>query len=179
MELIVDNQNTLRQLTREDASDIFNTIDSQREYLGKWLPFVEHTISVADPLAFIDSVVEAPEDKFNYTFTIQIDGRFGGIIGFKDTDRANRRTEIGYWLSEEYQGLGVMTKSVRRLCEFAFNELNMNKIQIKCAVGNSASIAIPVRLGFKLEGIERDGELLSGDAFTDIMVFSLLKVEYL
>ena len=85
MELTVDNQNTLRQLTREDALDIFNTIDSQREYLGKWLPFVEHTISVADPLAFIDSVVEAPEDKFNYTFTIQIDGRFGGIIGFKDT----------------------------------------------------------------------------------------------
>jgi ribosomal-protein-serine acetyltransferase len=179
MELIVDNQITLRQLTREDASDIFKTIDSQREYLGKWLPFVEHTKSVDDPLAFIDSVIEAPEEKFNYSFTIQIDGQFAGIIGFKDTDRANKKTEIGYWLSEEFQGRGVMTKSVRRLCEFAFNELNMNRIQIKCAVGNSASIAIPVRLGFKLEGNERDGELLTGDAFTDIMVFSKLKGEYL
>lgn len=55
----------------------------------------------------------------------------------------------------------------------------MNRIQIKCAVGNSASIAVAERLGFVREGIERDGELLSGDAFTDLYIYSLLKREYL
>ncbi|MPN07345.1 putative ribosomal N-acetyltransferase YdaF [bioreactor metagenome] len=174
MELIVDNKIKLRQLIQEDAADIFAAINSQREYLGKWLPFVEQTKSVFDTQSFVDSIIDLPKDKMEYTFTIRIDGSLAGLIGFKSADRANRKTEIGYWLSEEHQGKGVMTKSVKRLCEFAFQELNMNRIQIKCAVGNSASIAVPERLGFMREGIERDGELLTGALFTDLYIFSLL-----
>ncbi len=174
MELIVDNKIKLRQLIQEDAADIFAAINSQREYLGKWLPFVEQTKSVFDTQSFVDSIIDLPKDKMEYTFTIRIDGSLAGLIGFKSTDRANRKTEIGYWLSESFQGRGIITKSVKRLCEFAFQELNMNRIQIKCAVGNSASIAVPERLGFMREGIERDGELLTGALFTDLYIFSLL-----
>ncbi len=175
MELIVDNKIKLRQLIQEDAADIFAAINSQREYLGKWLPFVEQTKSVFDTQSFVDSIIDLPKDKMEYTFTIRIDGSLAGLIGFKSTDRANRKTEIGYWLSESFQGRGIITKSVKRLCEFAFQELNMNRIQIKCAVGNSASIAVPERLGFMREGTERDGELLTGGLFTDLFIYSLLK----
>lgn len=175
MELIVDNKIKLRQLIKEDAADIFAAINSQREYLGKWLPFVEQTKSVFDTQSFVDSIIDLPKDKMEYTFTIRIDGSLAGLIGFKSTDRANRKTEIGYWLSESFQGRGIITKSVKRLCEFAFQELNMNRIQIKCSVGNSASIAVPERLGFIREGIERDGELLTGGLFTDLFIYSLLK----
>ncbi len=179
MEFKIDNHVILRQLKKEDAIDLFTAIDSQREYLGRWLPFVEHTKSVSDTQVFVNSIIDLPEEIMEYTFTIRIDGSLAGLIGFKDTDRTNRKTEIGYWLSGEYQGRGVMTKSVKRLCEFAFRELNINRIQIKCAVGNSSSIAIPERIGFKPEGIERDGELLTGGTFTDLCVYSLLKGEYL
>jgi ribosomal-protein-serine acetyltransferase len=70
-----------------------------------------------------------------------------------------------------------VTRSVERLCDFAFNELGINRIQIKCAVGNSASSNIPKRLGFIFEGIEREGELLSNGFFTDLEVYSKLKHE--
>src|SRR5574344_859112 len=99
MELIVDNKIKLRQLIQEDAADIFAAINSQREYLGKWLPFVEQTKSVFDTQSFVDSIIDLPKDKMEYTFTIRIDGSLAGLIGFKSTDRANRKTEIGYWLS--------------------------------------------------------------------------------
>ncbi len=46
-------------------------------------------------------------------------------------------------------------------CQWAFFEKDFNRIQIRCAVGNQPSNAIPQRLGFTLEGTERDGELLS------------------
>ncbi len=68
-----------------------------------------------------------------------------------------------------------MTKSVNELCNFAFTKLQINRIQIKCAVGNTPSKNIPKRLGFKLEGVERDGELLTGNVFTDLEVYSKLK----
>ena len=87
----------------------------------------------------------------------------------------NRITEIGYWLSEKAQGKGIMTRAVKKLIAFAFEERGMNRIVIKCAVGNTKSKNIPKRLGFTYEGTERDGELLAGGIYTDIEVYSLLK----
>jgi ribosomal-protein-serine acetyltransferase len=165
----------LRQLELSDSKDIFELISSQREYLGKWLPFVDYTKKITDTESFVSAVVNAPQDQFDYVFTIRKEGQFIGLIGFKDTDKQNKKTEIGYWLSEKHQKQGIVTKSVDRLCDFAFHELGINRIQIKCAIDNTSSINIPKRLKFRLEGIERQGELLSGDIFTDLMIFSKLK----
>jgi len=175
MILNVDKNIVLKQLELTDTPDIFNTIDTQREHLGPWLPFVETTKQLSDTHAFVESVVNSPKDRMEYTFTIRVNGRMAGLIGFKDTDRANRKTEIGYWLSRDFLGRGIMSRSVSTLCDFAFRELDMNRIQIKCALANTPSRNIPQRLGFRLEGIERAGELLTGGVFTDLAVYSRLK----
>jgi ribosomal-protein-serine acetyltransferase len=175
MFLKIDKEISLKQLQKEDAQDIFNTINNQREYLGEWLPFVEFTKEVNDTQNFVDSIINAPEERFEYIFTIRKNDAFIGIIGFKDTDRTNRKTEIGYWISKDFQKQGIVTKAVQRLCELAFDDLNINRIQIKCAVKNHPSINIPKRLGFLLEGIERDGELLTGNVYTDLFIYSKLK----
>ena len=168
----------LESLVSTDASAIFNTIDSQREYLGKWLPFISLTTSVEVTQSFVDSVVNTPLKNNEPTFAIRKSGEFIGLIGFKLSDNINRKTEIGYWLSEPFQGQGVMTSAVKKICEYAFSDLNMNRVQIKCAVGNSQSRAIPNRLGFIFEGIERAGELCSNETFYDIEVYSLLKLDF-
>ncbi|MEA4935897.1 MAG: GNAT family N-acetyltransferase [Paludibacter sp.] len=167
----------LRPIELSDAYDIFNTIDTQREYLGKWLPFVAFTLKVEDTLQFISSVLNIDPENRDDTFVIQHQGQFAGLIGFKGTDKPNKRTEIGYWLSEPYQKKGIMTLSVQSLIQLAFDEMDIHRIQIKCAVGNIPSRSIPLRLGFKYEGTERDGELLSENLFTDIEVYSKLKTD--
>jgi len=156
----------LREILLSDSTEIFKTIDNQRQYLGQWLPFVAFTKIEADTFRFIQSTMEASADKREYVFIIFHDGCFAGVIGFKDTDRLNQRTEIGYWLA------------VKKLCQFAYEELGINRIQIKCAVGNFPSKKVPRRLNFQLEGVERDGELLSDGQFTDLEVYSLLKSEF-
>jgi len=171
----VDTEIELKQLEQSDSIDIFRTIDNQRDYLGKWLPFVAFTKEVSDTEKSVDSVVNATEDRFEYVFVIIKCKEFVGLIGFKDTDKLNKKTEIGYWLSEKYQKQGIVTKSVYKLCDFAFNKLGINRIQIKCAVENISSINIPKKLGFKFEGIERQGELLRGDFYTDLEIYSKLK----
>ncbi|HBT84823.1 MAG: GNAT family protein [Fermentimonas sp.] len=178
MILRIDENIVLKQLELSDAKDIFITIDSQREYLGKWLPFVETTRGITDSEMYVSSVVNTDKDYFEYVFAIKYQDEFAGIVGFKDTDKANRKTEIGYWLSEGFQKKGIMTKSVDMICDFAFKTLNINRIQIKCAVGNTPSSNIPKRLNFKFEGIERDGELLSENHFVDLEIYSKLKSDY-
>ena len=167
----------LKELETEDAEYIFKAVDSQREYLGKWLPFVEFTKSVKDSLDYVNSVVTMPEECKEWQFAIFCGNDFAGLAGFKGTDRLNRKSEIGYWLSEEFQGRGIITDSVRALINFGFSELNLNRIQIKCAPENVKSNNIPKRLGFSFEGVERDSEFVKDGVFRDANVWSLLKRE--
>ena len=165
----------LKELELSDAEYIFKAIDSQRAYLGKWLPFVEFTKSVKDSLDYVNSVVTMPEECKEWQFAVFCGGDFAGLAGFKGTDRLNCKSEIGYWLREEFQHRGIMTESVSALIKFGFSELNLNRIQIKCAPDNIRSNRIPQRLGFTLEGVERDSEFVSEGVFRDANVWSLIK----
>lgn len=63
---------------------------------------------------------------------------------------------------------------MEKLLRFAFQELNMNRVQVKVAIGNSKSAAIPKKLGFIFEGTEREGERHK-NKYLDLEVYSLLK----
>lgn len=177
--IIVDNTIILKKLTIEDAPDIFNIIDNQRDYLGKWLPFVPLTKQLSDSEQFVKSVLNTPIERLEFTFAIRKNDQFVGVIGNKNTDKLNKKTEIGYWLSQDVQGQGIITKSVMKLCEFIFHKLNFNRIEIKCAVGNTPSSNIPKKLGFTFEGIERQGEWIKDTIYYDIEVYSKLKSEFI
>lgn len=169
----VSDKILLKQIELSDAEDIFKTIDNQRDYLGKWLPFVALSINIENTVFFINKMLE--DTHQNYVFVIHYESEFAGLIGFKGNDKQNRRIEIGYWLSEPFQKNGIVTQSVKSLCEFAFDELEINRIQIRCAVGNLPSKSIPQNLGFVFEGVERAGERLTGGIYTDLEVYSMLK----
>lgn len=176
MKTIPFNETTkLRQLEIADVSDIYKAINSQRDYLREFLPFVDRTKKQEDTHTFVNAAVHAAEERNEYTFIILAENNFAGLIGFKDLDKENQKAEIGYWLCEQYQGQGIITLAVKALCQLAFKELHLNRIQIKCATGNIRSKRIPLRLGFTLEGIERQGELMVNGTFADLEIYSLLK----
>ena len=156
------------------AEIIFFTINRDRQYLRKWLPFVNQTWKQADTEIFIKSIIQAPETKKNKVYSIWFNYEFAGLISLKDIDYINRKVEIGYWLAEKMQGKGIATLSVSKLMDLAFKNLALNRIQIKVAVGNAKSAAIPKRLKFQFEGIERDGEFHT-TRFLDVEVYSFLK----
>lgn len=164
----------LYPLSVDDIFKIFNTINNEREYMREWLPFVDTTHGVEDTGNYVNYILKTE----NQQFTIYYKEEFVGLIGFKDTDTDNRKTEIGYWLSQYAQGKGIMFNSVAKLIDYAFGEMDINRIQIKVAEENHKSRKIPERLGFLVEGVERDGELLVDNVFTDIVIYSLLRREY-
>lgn len=165
---------TLRCISLDDVHVVFDTINMERAYLRKWLPFVDDTLQESDTFAYVQKAIE--ENQIQYT--IWYNDVFAGLVGFNHMDETNKKTEIGYWLSESLQGKGIITQSVKELLSYAFDELDINKIQIKAAVENERSRRIPERLGFSLEGIERDGELLVDSIFTDLAVYGLTKKDF-
>lgn len=170
----------LREVTIEDAAAIYEAIDTHRDYLKIWLPFIDKMRSVADEEAFLKSVLSVPAERRESIFGIWNErNEICGLIGFHFSDFDNHRTEIGYWLLPEYQHRGIVTESVRKLCQWAVSEKEIKRIQIRCATGNAASNGIPIRLGFHHEGTERSGELLASGEYADIHVYSILKEEVL
>ena len=164
----------LRPTTLELASDIYEAIIGNRSYLRTWLPFVDSTTDESYTRAYVQSVIDNEEIQYS----IYDSNKFIGRIGFNHMDSINHKAEIGYWIIEEAQGKGIITKSVKELLMLAFTDLNLNKIVIKAGIENTKSRSIPERLGFTLEGIERDGELLVDNKYTDLAVYGLLKREF-
>lgn len=161
----------LRPLRATDAPDIFASIDTQREHLGRWLPFVAETHCVEQTQQVVAGMLA---DHSNPVFTLRNEsGGFAGLIGFKSADSSKQSIEIGYWIREEQQGKGLMTAAVRTLCERAFTQMNMRRIEIRCGVGNLRSNRIPQRLGFRFSHVEERGEQLSDGEWIDLNVYVL------
>lgn len=164
----------LRPTTLESTSDIYEAITRERDYLRTWLPFVDWTQDESNTLEYVQGVIDNEEVQYS----IYDSDKFIGRIGFNHMDALNHKAEIGYWIIEEAQGKGIVTRSVKELLILGFTDLNLNKIVIKAGIGNAKSRSIPEKLGFTLEGIERDGELLVDNKYTDLAVYGLLKKEF-
>lgn len=167
----------LREITLNDVPAIFQLIDTNRSHLRQWLPFVDYTKAVADTEAFVKSVTQEGNTS-DLVFVIWHQNQPAGIIGFKSIDLINLKLEVGYWLAEDQQHKGLTVRSCSALTKYAFEQMQMNRIQIKVGVGNVRSSSIPKKLKFTFEGTERDGELLSNGRFHDLEVYSLLRKEW-
>jgi ribosomal-protein-serine acetyltransferase len=175
--LIINDNQFLEPLGLRHIEVVFNAINHNRQFLRKWLPFIDLTTQMSDTEKFIRSIIEKPVSFRDEVYVIWYKDEFAGLIGFKDADRVNDKIEIGYWLVEKMTGKGIATEATRKMINLAFRNMNMNRVQIRCGVGNYKSSAIPKRLGFVSEGIERGGERHS-HSYIDLEVFSLLKREW-
>lgn len=172
MTITVRDNILMRNLSTDDASEIYSVIDSNRCYLRKWLPWVDDTDSTKTVENVINTWEKQREQGSDKVFGIYMDGKYIGNIGLHDIEINNKTAIIGYWLAESYQGSGVMSDCVKALTKYAFSELDLNTICIHCALDNNKSRAIPERLGFKESGITKDGEVLYGIPH-DMMIYKL------
>ena len=108
---------------------------------------------------------------------LYLDNMLIGSMGFNPISLKNKRAEIGYWISEEFEGKGITTNCVRMLTSYGFKELKLHRIEIHCSTRNAKSSSIPEKLGFKLEGVFRDSYYLY-DHFECSKVYSMLEHEW-
>jgi ribosomal-protein-serine acetyltransferase len=167
----------LREIQLSDSPEIFKIIENCRDYLREWLPFIDITKRVEDTEAFI-RFSKSKASEHDKVYVILSDEKITGVISYKGTDYVNHKTEIGYWLAKDQQGKGIVTRACKILIENAFEKMGMNRVQLKVGINNVKSAAIPQRLNFTLEGIERDGEFLNGK-YINLEIYSILKQEWI
>ncbi len=162
----------LQLLERRHADALFALIDRNRPHLGTWLPWVDWTLTVQDSKTHIAGSTQRWADGKGLEAGIWCDGNLAGVIGFHDLNTRHQATSIGYWLGAEFQGRGLMTMACRALIDHAVDTLDLHRIEIRCAVDNRPSRAIPERLGFRAEGTLQDSFWLR-DRFWDMAVYGM------
>ncbi|KYF91220.1 acetyltransferase [Sorangium cellulosum] len=142
---------TLRAWRPEDAPLLREAIDSSLAHLRSWMPWAVH-----EP-ASLESTTALLE-KFRDDFTAGRDFHYG--IFTRDEREVLGGTglhprigpgaiEIGYWLREAATGRGYATEAVARLTRVALEEVGWSRVEIRCDPRNTASAAVPRRLGYR------------------------------
>ena len=172
MRLDIDTELYLRTLDISDAKRIFELVEENRSHLERWLPWVDGTTTVADSEAFLAHVEASHASHRGVHCAMVYQEQLVGLIGLR-FEAGNHVANIGYWLHKKCTGKGVVTRSVKRLCQYGFDDLNLVRIEIRASTGNAPSRGIPERLGFTLEGVLRHCEKV-GERFVDHCMYSLL-----
>ena len=151
------------------APAIFARVDHDRARLSARLPWVDGCRRVDDTLDFIAgsvirrNVAEGGDGSGDWA----IEGVEGGnrtimgVIGLHTTRLHHRRTAIGYWIAEEFEGRGLITRSAGVVADHCVRE-GLHRIEIHAATDNRRSRTVATRLGFAFEGVHRSAEWLHG-----------------
>lgn len=159
------------------AEEFFALVKRNYERLLRWCPWLVEVETIEKTCQFINQKLQCFAVGNGFTAGFFENNKLFGVIALEYIDRANRMTEIGYWLDAEAEGRGLIIKACTVLIDYAFKELKMNRVQIRCASENFKSRAIPENLGFVQEGIVRQVEKLH-DRYVDLVIYGMLADEW-
>lgn len=134
-------------------------------------PYTEH-----DGIDYISAILSANENE-TFAFAITTEGKVIGSIGVFRQGNIHRLTaELGYYIAEEYWGKGIMTKAVKQICKYVFDNSDILRIYAEPFAFNAASCRVLEKAGFQYEGTLRSNAIKNGKVI-DMKMYSLLKSE--
>ncbi|MES1204186.1 MAG: GNAT family protein [Pseudomonadota bacterium] len=157
---------------RIDGEAVFLRAPEARDY-SEWSDLREHSrafLTPWEPTWALDELsrgsfryklrryAEDARDDKAYAFFVfrEQDGALTGGVTLSNVRRGVAQTgSLGYWAGEPFAGKGYMTAAVRALLRFAFEELELHRVEAACQPDNFASRAVLKKAGFAEEGFAR------------------------
>lgn len=190
--LTVDSEIRLRTLHPDDAEELFKLVEQNRPRLHPWigpsaLPetakatriyTIECYFGSLDPLTaietpYIDEVRPYfPPPDPPLEMGIWFRGALAGVISLSILADGQGAAEFGYWITEDQEGKGIITRCIRGLMDHAIDHLEVERFVIGCAKDNPRSRAVPERLGYHLKEILPNGEVV-GEYVYDRLVYEI------
>ncbi|PYC66091.1 GNAT family N-acetyltransferase [Streptomyces tateyamensis] len=166
----------LRAFQDADADDIF-ALHSSAHVLRYWdsPPWTER----ARAEKFLTTCRQMSEEGSGVRLAVDR-ASDGAFIGWCTLNRWNpdfRSAYVGYCFDEAAWGHGYATEAARALLGWAFDTLDLNRVQAEADTRNGASARVLEKLGFVREGTLREDCVVNGDV-SDSWVYGLLRREW-
>ena len=170
----------IQAMVLHHAPELFALFDAERERLLRTMGGRTETVTLQDQEERLREHEKLREEGKTFAYCIFLKQEKGpdllaGTIGLHHVIDINRRGELGYWLGADFEGRGIMSEAVTAM-EQACWSAGFHHLQIRCAVHNSRSTAVPQRLGYTLDGRIREA-WFHLDEWHDELVFTKLQGE--
>ncbi len=168
----------LRALTPDDADALFAIMSDPRviRYFGA-LPMTERKQAAERIERVLTDFRE--QDGIRWAITRRGDDRLIGSCGYWRLIKPHFRAELGYDLSPDWWGRGIMPEAVAATLKFAFATMGLHSVEAHIHPSNIGSRRVLEKLGFAQEGYFRENYYdVVEERFTDTAVFSLLKADW-
>ena len=155
---LTDGELLLRPLERGDRDALYEAVVESIEQVSPWLPWCHVGYAITETEAFIESSITAWVQQAHFPLAIfdAHSGQYFGGTGVNHIDRQNRLGCIGYWVRTSATGRGIASRAVRLVARFAFETLQLSRIEIVARPENMASRRVAEKAGAKLETIARN-----------------------
>lgn len=177
MSLLKSEKVFLRTVEKDDLSLVLRWFNDAEviQYLQMYLPMTR----VAEE-KWLERVGLS---ETNIVFVIEVKTEEGGLkpigtCGLHDIKWKDRQATIGIAIGEkDFWDGGFGTEAVKLLVEYAFFQLNLNRINSSVYDFNKRSLAMQKKVGFSIEGRRRQAIFKNG-AYDDEIVLGLLRTEF-
>lgn len=125
---------------------------------------------------------ETKYEELNYyrwTIVKKEDNKILGTIYLNMHDEKAKIAGIDYWIREDEWSKGYVTEASKCILDFAFNQLNLNRIESCGAKDNPGTWKVMKKIGLKYEGIRKKGYFYYYGGIQDLVLYGLTKEEYL
>ncbi|HEX9676898.1 MAG TPA: GNAT family N-acetyltransferase [Anaerolineales bacterium] len=166
----------LRAFRSGDAEEVMRLAGARQ--VADTTLHIPHPYSLEDALDWITSQDIAWDrgDAANFAIERQEDGQLLGAVGIH-LNREHEYAEMGYWIGVPYWNQGYCTEAGERALEFAFEKLEMNRVQARHFSRNPASGRVMQKLGMQPEGTLRQ-VVKKWDRFEDLVLYSILRSDW-
>lgn len=168
----------LRSFNIDDTEMLMACMQANVDHLQKWIPWVNPQSHVGQVQEFIHQQTQALEHQEGMMLGVIFEEELAGMAGLQHWDHAVSMAELGFWLSQEHLGKGLMSKTLGRLLQFGFSEMQLQRITATFPITNLSAHKLLERSGFKLEGVLRHHMLHHG-LKTDMVVMGYLTEEWI
>ena len=135
---------------------------------------IPYPYTESDADSFIRAMISADATK-TFAFAITVNDKAVGSIGVFRKDNIHIRTaEMGYFVAEQYWGMGLGTSAVKQITRYVFDNTDIIRIFAEPFDYNVASCRILEKSGFFFEGTLRSNAIKNG-CVIDMKLYSLVK----
>ncbi|MDF2505279.1 MAG: acetyltransferase, ribosomal protein N-acetylase [Clostridium sp.] len=165
----------LREIKQEDAESIYKILSNPEVIKHDTFELFANIKQAEDMIKWVNDIYKQKRAIF-WGITLKNNPE---VIGFCkcEVEIPKVRADLGYDLRREYWNMGIMTETLGAVIEFAFQSLDVNRIEATVSTENNSSIRVLEKSGFVKEGILRERCYMRGNCH-DMMMLSILKKEY-
>ncbi|MGX6597148.1 50S ribosomal protein L7/L12-serine acetyltransferase [Klebsiella quasivariicola] len=143
-------------------SELHQLVVKNQRWLTQSLSWPAEVRSEEETRRHVQGNVMLHQRDYAKMFLLFLDHRLVGVLAFNQIEPQNKTAYIGYWIDEEHQGQGLLSRALQAFIHHYARAGLVRRFVIKCRVANTRSNQVALRNGFVLEGCLRQAEYLNG-----------------